>query len=167
MNSYTAVVEEPNVLDFSNPSLVPETALFSFHPLVYLYFTLAFYLVPYPIYRLIAKKLNWETNQKSIARHWSDTMLGLSYGLILFIFGNYTRAFRYVSIFHSRSFSFLIFFFFSWITVITFYPCLFGYAWIAERPYTKTSLPNIKSWPKGMWIVFSIAVGLVKYIGSY
>jgi hypothetical protein len=96
MNSYTASVEEPNVLDFSNPSLVPETALFSFHPLVYLYFILAFYLVPYPIYRLIAKKLNWETNQKSIARHWSDTMLGLSYGLILFIFGNYTRAFRYV-----------------------------------------------------------------------
>jgi hypothetical protein len=44
---------------------------------------------------------------------------------------------------------------------------LFGYAWIAEQPYTKTSLPNIKSWPKGMWIVFSIAVGLVKYMGSY
>jgi hypothetical protein len=47
----------------------------------------------------------------------------------------------------------------SWITVVAFYPSLFGYAFIAEQPYTKTSLPNIKSWPKGMWIVFIIAVG--------
>lgn len=94
MNLYTASVDEPNVLAFSNPSLVPETALFSFHPLVFLYFMLSFYLVPYPLYRFIAKRYNWETNHKTMARHWSDTMLAFSYGVILFIFGNYTRTFR-------------------------------------------------------------------------
>lgn len=140
MDLYTANVTEPNVMNFSNPSLVPETALFSFHPLVFLYFILSFYIVPYPIYRYVAKKYNWEVNQKTIARHWSDTMLGFSYGLIVFIFGNYSKAY-------------------GWITVVAFYPSLFGYAIIAEQPYTKTSLPNIRNWPKGMWIVFLIALG--------
>lgn len=142
MSSYTASVDEPNVLDLSNPSTVSEAALFSFHPLVYLYFMLSFYIVPYPLYRFIAKKYNWETNPKTIARHWSDTMLAFSYGVILFIFGNYTRAY-------------------SWITVVAFYPSLFGYALIAEQPYTKTSLPGIKTWPKGMWVVFLIALGII------
>lgn len=139
MDLYAANVTGLNVMDFSNPSLVPETALFSFHPLVFLYFILSFYIVPYPIYRFVAKKYNWEVNQKTIARHWSDTMLGFSYGLIVFIFGNYSKAF-------------------GWITVVAFYPSLFGYAIIAEQPYTKTSLPNIKHWPKGMWVVFLIAL---------
>ncbi|KAK4511259.1 uncharacterized protein ATC70_012474 [Mucor velutinosus] len=142
MDLYAANVTGPNVMGFSDPSLVPETALFSFHPLMYLYFTLSFYIVPYPVYRYVAKKYKWEVNQKTIARHWSDTMLGFSYGLIVFIFGNYSKAF-------------------SWITVVAFYPSLFGYAIIAEQPYTKTSLPNIKHWPKGMWIVFLIALGII------
>lgn len=91
---YTASVSGNNPLVFSDPATVEESALTSFHPLVFLYFMLAFYIVPYPLYRFIAKKYNWETNPKTMARHWSDTMLGFSYGVILFIFGNYTRAFR-------------------------------------------------------------------------
>lgn len=81
-------------LELSDPAAVRETALFSFNPLVYLYFMLSFLIVPYPIYQWIARKYNWETNEKSLARHWSDIMLGFSYGTILFIFGNYTRAYR-------------------------------------------------------------------------
>ncbi|KAI8645281.1 hypothetical protein BD408DRAFT_429814 [Parasitella parasitica] len=142
MDLYAAHVTEPNVMGFSNPSLVPETALFSFHPLVFLYFMLSFFIVPYPIYRFVAKKYSWEVNQKTVARHWSDAMLGFSYGLIVFVFGNYSKAY-------------------GWITVVAFYPSLFGYAIMAEQPYTKTSLPSIKSWPKGMWIVFLIALGII------
>ena len=110
--------QEP-VLEFSDPYHVQETALFSFNPLVYLYFMLSFLLVPYPIYQIVAKRYNWETNNKTMARHYSDLLLGLSYGTILFVFGNYTRAF-------------------SWVTVVAFYPSLFGYALIAELPFTKT-----------------------------
>jgi hypothetical protein len=83
------------VLSVPRPPLVSESALYSFNPLVFLYFILAFYLVPYPIYRYVAKRYNWEVNNKTIARHWSDTMLGFSYGVILFIFGNYTHSMRY------------------------------------------------------------------------
>lgn len=82
------------VLAFSDPAQVPETALFSFNPLVWLYFMLSFLIVPYPIYQIVAKRYNWETNEKSLARHWSDAMLGFSYGTILFVFGNYTHAYR-------------------------------------------------------------------------
>jgi hypothetical protein len=91
---YTASAPSSNVLYFSDPPSVPDTSLFSFHPLVFLYFILSFLIVPYPLYRIIATKYRWEINDKSIARHWSDIMLGFSYGLILFIFGNYSKAYR-------------------------------------------------------------------------
>ncbi|CAO3671294.1 unnamed protein product [Rhizopus stolonifer] len=139
---------DANPLQFSDPKVVPESALFSFHPLFYLYFILSFLLVPYPLYRWIASKYKWELNSKSIARHCSDLLLGMSYGLILFTFGNYTHAF-------------------SWITVVAFYPSLFGYGLIAELPYTKTSLPNIKQWPKGMWVVFLIALGVILAFAAF
>ncbi|KAI8148911.1 hypothetical protein BJV82DRAFT_590044 [Fennellomyces sp. T-0311] len=135
-------------LEFSDPSAVRETALFSFNPLVWLYFMLSFLIVPYPIYQIVAKRYNWETNNKTLARHWSDVMLGLSYGTILFVFGNYTRAY-------------------SWITVVAFYPSLFGYALIAELPFTKTSLPNIKNWPFGMWAVFLTAVAIILAFAAF
>ncbi|CAO3651413.1 unnamed protein product [Cunninghamella echinulata] len=135
-------------LEFSNPTTVSETALFSYNPLVYLYFMLSFFFVPYPLYRYIAFKYNWEINPKTMARHWSDTMLGCSYGVILFIFGNYSRSF-------------------SWITVISFYPMLFGYGWIAELPFTKTSLPNIRNWPMGMWVVFLTALGIILCFAAF
>lgn len=144
-------------LEFSDPSAVRETALFSFNPLVYLYFMLSFLIVPYPLYWCIAKRLNWETNEKSMARHWSDMFHGFSYGTLLFVFGNYTHAYRYVVVvvISSHTHDSCTH---SWITVVAFYPMLFGYGWIAELPFTKTSLPNIKNWPFGMWAVFLTAV---------
>lgn len=92
---YTASVSGPNPLEFSDPASVSESALASFHPLVFLYFMLSFFIVPYPLYQFIAKKYNWETNPRTMARHWTDSMHAFSYGVILFIFGNYTKAFRY------------------------------------------------------------------------
>ncbi|KAI9478642.1 MAG: hypothetical protein EXX96DRAFT_254937 [Benjaminiella poitrasii] len=142
MGVYLASVTDKNVLGFSDPAHVPKTALFAFHPLVFLYFILATFIVPYPLYRLIAKRFKWEINHKTLARHWSDSLLGISYGLILFVFGDYTRVF-------------------SWITIVAFYPSLFGYALIAELPFAKTSLPNIRNWPKAMWILFIVALGII------
>lgn len=81
------------VLGFSDPNAVPETALFSFNPLVWLYFMLSFLIVPYPVYWFVAKRYGWETNEKSLARHWSDILNGFSYGTLLFVFGNYTHAY--------------------------------------------------------------------------
>lgn len=78
------------------PVWISETAVYSFDGLTYLYFILAFLLVPYPVYRIVANKFKWEVNQKTLARHWSDLMLGLSYGCIVFVFGNYSKAFRFV-----------------------------------------------------------------------
>lgn len=87
---------DANPLQFSDPKSVPETALFSFHPLFYLYFILSFLLVPYLLYRWIASKYKWELNSKSVGRHCSDLLLGMSYGLILFTFGNYTHTYRFI-----------------------------------------------------------------------
>ncbi|CAO3593914.1 unnamed protein product [Absidia cylindrospora] len=136
------------VLDFSDPPNVSETALFSFNPLVYLYFMLAFFFVPYPLYRYVAHHYNWELNTKTAARHWSDVFCGCSYGVILFVFGNYSHCF-------------------SWITVVAFYPALFGYGWIAELPFTKTSLPNIRNWPMGMWVVFLTALAIILAFAAF
>ncbi|KAK4520522.1 Casein kinase II subunit alpha [Mucor velutinosus] len=124
------------------------TALYSFDPFKFGLFLLAFYIIPYPVYRFIAHRLKWETNQKTMSRHWSDLFDGISYGLILFIFGNYSNTL-------------------SWITVAAFYPSLFGYALIAELPFTKTSLPNIRNWPKGMWAVFLTAVAIILVFAGY
>ncbi|KAI7897749.1 uncharacterized protein BX663DRAFT_527416 [Cokeromyces recurvatus] len=142
MGVYLASVTGSNILGFSNPAYIPATSLFSFHPIIFTYFILATFLVPYPMYRFIAKRYKWETNHKTVARHWSDTMLAFSYGVILFVFGNYTRTF-------------------SWITIITFYPSLFAYGLIAELPFAKTSLPDIKNWPKSMWILFLVALSVI------
>ncbi|KAI8091438.1 uncharacterized protein B0P05DRAFT_527532 [Gilbertella persicaria] len=122
--------------------------LYAFDIKTFCLFFLLFYLIPYPIYRLIAHRFQWETNPKSASRHWSDLLDGLSYGLLLFTFGNYANTL-------------------SWITVAAFYPSLFGYALIAELPFTKTSLPNIKHWPRGMWIVFLIALSVILVFAGY
>lgn len=127
------------VLGFSDPAHISNTALFSYHPTVYFYFMTAFLFIPYPLYRHVAHRNGWELATKSWARHWTDGMLACSYGLIVFVFGNYAHCFN-------------------WITVASFYPALFGYGLIAELPFTKTSLPNIRTWSFGMWVVFLIAL---------
>lgn len=132
-----------------------DTALYSFDIEKFGLFILLFYVIPYPIYRSIAHRFKWETNVKTVSRHWSDLFDGISYGLILFIFGNYSYTLRYDALDHDKFTNLL---FSSWITVAAFYPFLFTYALIAELPFTKTSLPNIKHWPLGMWIVFIIAL---------
>ncbi|KAI8335643.1 hypothetical protein EDC96DRAFT_524633 [Choanephora cucurbitarum] len=107
-----------------------------------------FYLIPYPIYRYLAHYFGWETNPKSVARHWSDLLDGFSYGLIVFTFGNYANTLN-------------------WITILAFYPSLVSYALLAELPFAKTSLPCMREWPRKMWILFSLAVMLILSFAAY
>jgi hypothetical protein len=81
-------------LGLPDRSTIASTALYSFNPIYFLIFMTAFYIIPYPIYRWIAHKYNWETNPKTPSRHWSDLINGFSYGLLLFVFGNYTKTIR-------------------------------------------------------------------------
>ncbi|KAI9335564.1 hypothetical protein BD770DRAFT_415925 [Pilaira anomala] len=83
-----------------------------------------------------------------MSRHWSDFLNGITYGLILFIFGNYTHTLN-------------------WITLAAFYPSLIGYALIAELPFARTSFPNIKHWPKGMWVIFITALVIILVFAGY
>lgn len=89
--TYCEALQGPRIY----PGWISETAVYSFDALTYLYFILAFLLFPYPVYRVIAHRFKWEVNTKTLARHWSDITLGLTYGCIVFVFGNYTKAFRY------------------------------------------------------------------------
>lgn len=79
-----------------NATLLITPTLGSFDPLYYLYFMLATMIIPYPLYWNIAQSLKWETNPKTPARHWNDMIGALSYGCLVFTFGDYTRTLRYV-----------------------------------------------------------------------
>ncbi|KAG0256564.1 hypothetical protein DFQ27_005669 [Actinomortierella ambigua] len=91
----------------------------SFDPVKFIYFMLATVLLPYPCYIVVATIFNWEHRPKRPARHYQDILHATSYGLILFIFGNYTQTF------------------------------------------------NWKSWPKGMYILFLGALGVILAFAAY
>ncbi|KAG0348105.1 hypothetical protein BG004_006080 [Podila humilis] len=120
----------------------------SFDPLMYIYFMLATVLIPYPTYVLVATIFNWEHRKKRPARHFQDLMQGASYGVIVFIFGNYAQTLN-------------------WITILAFWitwPC---YSLIAEFEFAKTSLPSWKTWPFGMYALFAGATALVLTFAAY
>ncbi|RUP42823.1 hypothetical protein BC936DRAFT_138037, partial [Jimgerdemannia flammicorona] len=50
---------------------------------------------------------------------------------------------------------------------VAFYIALFGFGLIAELPAAKQSLPSIKSWPVGMWIIFLVAIALILAFAVY
>ncbi|KAF9972788.1 hypothetical protein BGZ73_004017 [Actinomortierella ambigua] len=91
----------------------------SFDPVKFIYFMLATVLLPYPCYVILATIFSWEHRPKRPARHYQDILHATSYGLILFIFGNYTQTFKW------------------------------------------------KSWPKGMYILFLGALGIILAFAAY
>lgn len=68
----------------------------SFDPLMFIYFMLATVLIPYPTYVVVATIFNWEHRKKRPARHYQDLLNATSYGVIVFIFGNYAQTLKYV-----------------------------------------------------------------------
>jgi hypothetical protein len=68
----------------------------SFEPLVYIYFNILFVMIAYPLYRIVAGFFNWELNDKTPAKHFSDILALVRYDFIVFVLGGYTATFKYV-----------------------------------------------------------------------
>ncbi|KAF9574784.1 NAD(+) kinase [Mortierella alpina] len=120
----------------------------SFDPIKFIYFMLATVLIPYPTYVFVATVFSWEHRAKRPARHYQDLLHATSYGVIVFIFGNYARTLN-------------------WITILAFWitwPC---YSMIAELDFAKTSLPSWKTWPFGMYALFAGATAVVLTFAGY
>ncbi|KAG0248267.1 hypothetical protein BG011_000264, partial [Mortierella polycephala] len=120
----------------------------SFDPIQFIYFMLATVLIPYPVYIFVATVFNWEHRAKRPARHYQDVLNATSYGLIVFIFGNYARTLN-------------------WITILAFWITWPSYSLIAELDFAKTSLPAWKSWPFGMYALFAGATAVVLAFAGY
>ncbi|KAI1297842.1 hypothetical protein EDD11_006908 [Mortierella claussenii] len=120
----------------------------SFDPIQYIYFMLATVLIPYPTYVFVATVFNWEHRAKRPARHYQDLLHATSYGLIVFIFGNYARTLN-------------------WITILAFWITWPSYSLIAELDFAKTSLPSWKTWPFAMYALFAGATGVVLVFTGY
>ncbi|KAF9399897.1 hypothetical protein BGX21_005402 [Mortierella sp. AD011] len=120
----------------------------SFDPIMFIYFMLATVIIPYPCYIFVATVFNWEHRAKRPARHYQDILNATSYGVILFIFGNYAQTLN-------------------WITILAFWITWPSYSLIAELDFAKTSLPNFKSWPFAMYALFFGATAVVLVFAGY
>ncbi|KAF9906147.1 hypothetical protein EC991_000943 [Linnemannia zychae] len=120
----------------------------SFDPIMFIYFMLATVLIPYPTYVFVATVFNWEHRAKRPARHYQDILHATSYGVIVFIFGNYAQTLN-------------------WVTILAFWITWPSYSLIAELDFAKTSLPSWKSWPFGMYALFAGATAVVLAFAGY
>ncbi|GJJ74668.1 hypothetical protein EMPS_07026 [Entomortierella parvispora] len=120
----------------------------SFDPIKFIYFMLATVLIPYPVYIFVATVFNWEHRAKRPARHYQDVLNATSYGVIVFIFGNYAQTLN-------------------WITILAFWITWPSYSMIAELDFAKTSLPSWKTWPFGMYALFAGATAVVLVFAGY
>ncbi|KAG0376699.1 hypothetical protein BGX24_007346 [Mortierella sp. AD032] len=120
----------------------------SFDPLMFIYFMLATVLLPYPAYLFVATVFGWEHRAKRPARHYQDLVQAASYGVIVFIFGNYAQTLN-------------------WITILAFWITWPSYSLIAELEFAKTSLPSWKTWPFGMYALFAGATAVVLVFTAY
>lgn len=120
----------------------------SFDPIMFIYFMLATVLIPYPVYVFVATVFNWEHRTKRPARHYQDVLHATSYGLIVFIFGNYAQTLN-------------------WVTILAFWITWPSYSMIAELDFAKTSLPSWKTWPFGMYALFAGATAVVLVFAGY
>ncbi|KAF9541044.1 hypothetical protein EC957_003432 [Mortierella hygrophila] len=132
----------------------------SFDPIMFIYFMLATVLIPYPVYVFVATVFNWEHRTKRPARHYQDLLHATSYGVIVFIFGNYAQTLKYVHITQQLP----------QLDHELLAAALFtqGYQQlIAELDFAKTSLPSWKTWPFGMYALFAGATAVVLVFAGY
>ncbi|GES90676.1 hypothetical protein GLOIN_2v1734211 [Rhizophagus clarus] len=99
----------------------------------------AFVIIAYPLYRIIGGFFNWEMDVKTPSNHFGDMMALVRYGFIVFVLGGYAKTFN-------------------WITILSFYIALFGFALLAELPFAKQSLVTWRNWSIKMWILIIVAV---------
>ncbi|KAL1925416.1 uncharacterized protein VTP21DRAFT_299 [Calcarisporiella thermophila] len=129
-------------------SIPPLTWIASFDLSVYVYYVLFLHLVPYLLFWCLAPVFNWERTDKSPARHFEDLRKSFMYGVVLFVFGNYTQTF-------------------GWIMVVAFYPTLFIYVIVSQFPWAKFSLPQIRDWPPAMWILAGSVLSIILAAGGF
>ncbi|CAG8793653.1 19549_t:CDS:2 [Dentiscutata erythropus] len=120
----------------------------AFEPLTYIYFNIAFVIIAYPLYRLIAGFLKWELNEKTPSKHYSDIIACIRYGFIVFVLGGYSYTF-------------------DWITILSFYVAMYSFGRIAEIPFAKQSLPTWRNWAIQMWIVIIVAILIILAFAAY
>ncbi|CAG8792331.1 5398_t:CDS:2 [Gigaspora margarita] len=120
----------------------------AFEPLTYIYFNIAFVIIAYPLYRLIAGSLKWELNEKTPSKHYSDIIACIRYGFIVFVLGDYSYTFN-------------------WITILSFYVAMYTFGRIAELSFAKQSLPTWRNWPIQMWIIFITAILIILAFAGY
>ncbi|RIA99692.1 hypothetical protein C1645_869751 [Glomus cerebriforme] len=120
----------------------------SFETLTYIYFNIAFVIIAYPLYRIVAGYFHWELNDKTPAKHFSDVMALVRYDFIVFVLGDYATTFN-------------------WVMILSFYIAIFVYGLLAELPFAKTSLPRWRDWSKEMWRLFIAAVCAVLAMAGF
>ncbi|CAG8584510.1 12134_t:CDS:2 [Ambispora leptoticha] len=127
----------PDNFDPYSPRIVSSIDL-----LIFIYFSIAFIIIAYPLYRIVAGAFNWELTTKTPAKHYGDLMALFRYGLIVFVLGGYSGTFN-------------------WISILSFYIAMYSYGLIAQIPFAQTSLPRWRTWPLAMWILFIAAFAII------
>jgi len=96
----------------------------------------------------LGRVLNYERHNKTPAKHYHHLVDTFIYGTVLFIFGNYSQCF-------------------SWITAVSMFAGLLLFAWIAELPFCKCSLQSIKTWDIKLKIITLVAIIVIVGCAGY
>jgi len=119
-----------------------------FNVVAYALFILSLY-ASYFLFRLILGRVfDYERHKKTPSQHYHHLVDTFIYGTVLFIFGNYSQCF-------------------SWITSLCIIIGLFGFAWIAELPFAKVSLQSLKTWDIKLKIITLVGVAIILAASGY
>ncbi|PVU85856.1 hypothetical protein BB560_006884 [Smittium megazygosporum] len=91
------------------------------------------------IYRLFASAFNLERHYFSPIGYYSLYTRNLTFSFILFVLGNYSNTFNY-------------------ITIVSYVVGLAGYTLLVELPFLQVSFPTWKSWPRYTLFVIITAI---------
>jgi len=125
-----------------------QQVLIRFNIIAYAFFIGTLYLA-YFLFRLILGRVfDFERHKKSPAQHYHHLVDIFIYGTVLFIFGNYSQSF-------------------SWITALCIIIGLFGFATICELPFCKVSLQSLKTWDIKLKLICLFAGVIIAVAAGY
>lgn len=115
---------------------------------VYVCFMLTLYAA-YFLFRLILGRMfNFERHKKSPAKHFHHLVDAFFYGTVLFLFGNYSESF-------------------TWITALCVIIGLFCFAGIAELPFAKVDIRSIRTWDIKLKAILVVGVVIILALAGY
>ncbi|KAG4103315.1 hypothetical protein H8356DRAFT_1644365 [Neocallimastix lanati (nom. inval.)] len=119
-----------------------------FNVFAYISFIGTLYLA-YFLFRLILGRMfNYERHKKSPAKHYHHLVDTFIYGTVLFIFGNYSQSY-------------------SWITALCIIIGLFGFATICELPFCRVSLQSLRTWDIKLKLICAFAGVIIAAAAVY